>query len=93
MEDSYKQILPYEISPTGQAQFIKKFLELGKKHNLLGAFYWEPLWIPGDGICWASEEGQIYQNLFVKDTRNEWSNQCLFDYQGNALPALDEYKI
>ena len=93
MEDSYKQILPYDISPLGQAQFIKKFIELGKKHNLLGAFYWEPLWIPGEGICWASEDGQIYQNLFVKDTRNEWSNQCLFDYQGNALPALDEYKI
>lgn len=93
MKDSFREILPYDVSIEGQAQFVKKFIELGEKHHLLGAFYWEPLWIPGKGICWASEEGQIYQNLFVKDTRNEWSNQCLFDYQGNALLALEEYRI
>lgn len=93
MQNSFKEILPYDVSPEGQAQFIKKIIELGKKHNLLGLFYWEPLWIPGKGICWASEGGQKYQNLFIKDTRNEWSNQCLFDYEGNALPAVDEYKI
>ena len=93
MKDSFKEILPYDVSPLGQAQFIKKFIELGKEHQLLGAFYWEPLWIPGKGICWASEAGQKYQNLFMKDTRNEWSNQCLFDYEGNMLPAFDEYKM
>ena len=93
MEASYKEILPYDISPTGQAQFIEKFLELCEKHHLLGAFYWEPIWIPGKNICWASEEGQLYQNLKIKDSRNEWSNQCLFDYKGNALPALDKYKV
>ena len=22
--------------------------------GIAGVFYWEPLWLPGDGICWAS---------------------------------------
>ena len=92
-QEEFKKMLPFEVSPRGQYQFIEKFLELAKEHGLLGAFYWEPLWIPGEGICWASEEGQLYQSdVVVKDARNEWANQCLFDYVGNALPGLDAFK-
>ena len=89
----FLKLMPYYPDKEGQKKFIQEFLRLAKKHGLKGAFYWEPLWIPGDGICWASKEGQAYQNDTSKDTRNEWANQCLFDYQGNALPALDEYKL
>ncbi len=85
--------LPFEISPEGQRQFVEKYLSLCKEHHLQGVCYWEPLWIPGEGICWASRNGQIYQNLKPKEARNEWSNQCLFDYEGNALPALESYKL
>lgn len=89
----YLKLMPYYPDPDGQKKFVKEFIHLAKIHGLEGAFYWEPLWIPGDGICWASKEGQAYQNDTSKDTRNEWANQCLFDYEGNALPALDEFKL
>lgn len=85
--------LPYPIDKQGQAMFINQFLKLAKENNLLGVVYWEPLWIPGNNICWASHEGQEYINEVGKSQRNEWANQCLFDYHGNANPALFEFKI
>lgn len=85
--------MPYPATKEGQALFIKNFIILAKEHQLEGAFYWEPMWVPGEGICWASKEAQIYQQDTRKDTRNEWANQCLFDYEANALPAVDEYKL
>lgn len=92
--EDYLKLMPFYPDKEGQAKFVETFLNLAKEHNLLGACYWEPTWIPGDGICWASEDGQRYQlGEVVKDARNEWANQCLFDYEGNALPALDKYRI
>ena len=91
--DDYLKLMPFYPDRDGQAQFIEKFLDLAKKHHLFGACYWEPLWVPGEGICWGSKAAQIYQHDTSKDTRNEWANQCLFDYDANALPALEKYKI
>lgn len=81
----------YPLTPDGQKLFIHDFLIQAKLNNVMGVFYWEPLWIPGDGICWASVEGQEYIGEVGKSTRNEWSNQCLFDYNGKKLPAFDEF--
>lgn len=83
----------YPLSPEGQAQFVKDFLRLAKEHGIAAVIWWEPIWIPGDGICWASEAGQEYIGESGKSTRNEWANQCLFDYSGRKLPAFDEYKV
>ena len=91
--EDFLKLMPYYPDKEGQAKFVSEFLRLAKEHHLVGACYWEPLWVPGEGICWASKAGQEYQHDTSKDTRNEWANQCLFDYEGNALPALDEYKI
>ncbi len=88
-----KQSLPYPLNEEGQAKFIEKFLFLAKEHHVSGVFYWEPLWIPGNDICWASSEGQQYINETGKSQRNEWANQCLFDYEGKALKALNKFKI
>lgn len=85
--------LPEPISKEGQANFIKRLLKLAQENDVKGVFYWEPLWLPGDGICWASKEGQQYIHEENKSTRNEWCNQCLFDYQGNALPSLEEFSL
>ena len=85
--------LPFDISIEGQRQFIETFLKLCFNEKLEGVIYWEPLWIPGDNICWASHEGQRYIHEEGKPTRNEWSNQCLIDYGGNKLPAFDAYNI
>lgn len=85
-------IKKYPTTPEGQARFIKDFLQRAKQNGMDGVFYWEPLWLPGEGICWASPEGQKYIGEEGKSTANEWANQCLFDYNGQKLPAFDEYK-
>ena len=82
----------YPLTPEGQAEYIRDFLALARENDIGGVFYWEPLWIPGEGICWASEAGQAYIQEEGKSTANEWANQCLFDYNGRKLPAFDEFK-
>lgn len=47
----------------------------------LGAFYWEPAWIPVPGAGWRTGEG------------DSWENQALFDYAGKALPSLDVFRL
>lgn len=92
--DSFEFLKSYPVSPDGQARFLHDFLESAKEHSLDGIFWWEPLWIPGEGICWASEDAKEYIHETDKlSCRNEWANQCLFDYQGRKLPAFDEYKL
>ena len=83
----------YPVSPEGQARFTRDFLSLAKEHGISAVIWWEPLWIPGEGICWASEAGQKYIGEEGKSTRNEWANQCLFGYDQRKMPAFDEFKI
>ena len=82
----------YPLSPDGQTRFVRDFLAAARENRIDGVFYWEPLWLPGEGICWASETGQEYIGEAGKSTANEWANQCLFDYEGKKLPAFDEYR-
>lgn len=81
----------YPLTPEGQASYICYILQRAREEDISGVFYWEPLWIPGEGICWASEAGQAYIHEEGKSTANEWANQCLFDYQGRKLPAFDVF--
>ncbi len=80
----------YPMTPQGQSDFMQDFMTRIKKvpDNLgKGFFYWEPAWIPVAGSGWATEESLQY----IQDKGpcgNEWANQALFDYDGNALPAL-----
>ena len=83
--------LPYSLSKKGQKAFIKTFLNKCRKHDISLVVYWEPAWIPGKDIHWTSKEGQKYMNDHAKSTRNEWANQCLFDFKGKAVPALKEF--
>ena len=83
----------YPVTPAGQAAFVEDFLACAKEDGIGGVFYWEPLWLPGEGICWASEAGQAYIHEEGKSTANEWANQCLFDYDGQMLPAFEKYKL
>ena len=91
--DSFGFVKSYPISKDGQAKFVREFLERCQEEEIDGVYYWEPLWIPGDNICWASNEGQAYINEAGKSTRNEWANQCMFDYEGKANPSFKEYKV
>ncbi len=81
----------YPMNPEGQAAFVRDLLAKARENGIDGVFYWEPLWLPGEGICWASEAGQVYIGEAGKSTANEWANQCLFDYEGRKLPAFDEF--
>lgn len=92
-KDDYGVVDKYPLTKQGQAQFIADFLARAQEEGLDGIFYWEPLWLPGANICWASPEGQDYINEGGKPTANEVANCCLFDYQGNALPSLFQFKL
>ncbi len=86
--------IEFPMTVEGQKDFMKKLLERLEeipKGRGKGFFYWEPAWIPVPGSGWATESALKY----IEDKGpcgNEWANQALFDYQGNALPALEVVK-
>ncbi len=86
---------PYPLSIEGQRDFVKELLRLVKgldKGYGKGVYYWEPAWLPVKGSTWATEAARAYMNESHKPGGNEWANQCIFDYEGNATPALEEFK-
>lgn len=83
--------VPFPMSIDGQRDFMKALLEVieqvpdGKGK---GFFYWEAAWIPVPGSGWATEPALSYIQE-KGPCGNEWANQALFDYDGNALPTLE----
>ena len=90
--DSFGMVKEFPLTKEGQASFVESFINRAKENDVYGIYYWEPLWIPGENICWASIEGEKYIHEENKPTANEWSNQCLFDYQGNMNSSFYKYK-
>ena len=85
---------PYPLTMEGQRLFTKGLLHLvdgldGGRGK--GVYYWEPAWLPLSGSTWATQAAREYMCEKHKPGGNEWANQCLFDYQGNATPALKEF--
>ncbi len=82
--------IDYPMTKDGQKDFMNELfrqLEAVPDKKARGFFYWEPAWIPARGSGWATESSLKY----IEDQGpcgNEWANQALFDYDGNALPAL-----
>lgn len=90
--------LEHPMTIQGQCDFMKDFLaviEQVPEHRGIGFFYWEPAWIPVPGSGWATDAALPY----IREAGpggNEWANQALFDYDGNALPALEvirDYRV
>jgi len=79
---------PFPLSHEGQNAFVQELLQTIDELGLLGFYYWEPAWLPLHGSSWASSEAVAYIHE-TKGTGNEWANQGLFDYHGNALLALN----
>lgn len=82
--------IEYPMTKQGQYDFMEDFLNRishikGGKGK--GFFYWEPAWIPVPGSGWATPASLKYMND-PGPCGNEWANQALFDYDGNALPTL-----
>lgn len=81
----------YPMTVQGQVDFTKDFLN--RVANVAddkgaGFFWWEPAWIPVPGSGWATPASLKYMND-PGPCGNEWANQALFDYEGNALPTLE----
>ena len=82
--------IEYPMTKQGQYDFMEDFLNRishikGGKGK--GFFYWEPAWIPVPGSGWATPASLKYMND-PGPCGNEWANQALFGYDGNALPTL-----
>lgn len=81
----------YPMTVQGQADFTKDFLKRVANvadNKGAGFFWWEPAWIPVSGSGWATSASLKYMND-PGPCGNEWANQALFDYEGNALPVLE----
>ncbi|MBQ8966693.1 glycosyl hydrolase 53 family protein [Ruminococcus sp.] len=84
----------WAFSPEGQAQFVRELKATAESiERCRGIYWWEPAWLPTKGSTWATREALRDIGEEDKGTGNEWANQCLFDYEGRALPALYEYGI
>lgn len=82
--------IEYPMTKQGQYDFMEDFLHRIshiKGGRGKGFFYWEPAWIPVAGSGWATPASLEYMND-PGPCGNEWANQALFDYDGNALPTL-----
>ena len=83
--------IDYPMTKEGQQQFLTDIFTILKEvpdGKGAGYFYWEAAWIPVAGSGWASNEAIAYMEE-KGPGGNEWANQALFDYDGNALPALE----
>ncbi|MBQ2934882.1 MAG: glycosyl hydrolase 53 family protein [Lachnospiraceae bacterium] len=83
--------IEYPMTLEGQKAFMEELFRRiasvpeGKGR---GYFYWEPAWIPVPGSGWATECSLKYMED-KGPCGNEWANQALFDYKGNALPTWE----
>lgn len=83
--------IDYPMTVQGQIDFTADFLN--RVANVAegrgkGFFWWEPAWIPVPGSGWATPASLAYMND-PGPCGNEWANQALFDYDGNALSTLE----
>jgi arabinogalactan endo-1,4-beta-galactosidase len=82
--------VPYPMTPEGQCLFLRDLWEVicSVPNELCRGFvWWEPAWLPVKGSGWTTPAGLEYIHERGPGG-NEWANQALFDYDGNALPAL-----
>jgi arabinogalactan endo-1,4-beta-galactosidase len=80
--------IEYPMTVDGQKYFMNDIMQrIASIEKGRGFYYWEPGWIPVPGCGWANEPALRYTGE-AGPGGNEWANQALFDYDGNALPAL-----
>lgn len=80
--------IEYPMTKEGQTDFMKDIMNrIASIPGGRGFYYWEPGWVPMPGCGWATDAALSYTGE-AGPGGNEWANQALFDYDGNALPAL-----
>ena len=83
----------YPATAAGQRSFLKDLkakIAAVPNGQGLGFVYWEPDWLPVNDATWATDAGISYLNT-TGNGGNAWENQALFDFSGDALPALAEF--
>lgn len=86
--------VPFPMTVQGQADFTQALLQRIRQvpeGRGAGLFWWEAAWIPVPGSGWSTQGGWEYVHE-KGPGGNEWANQALFDYDGNALPALERIR-
>ena len=83
--------VPFPTTLQGQADYYKELLSRMKRIGVDMVFYWEPTWTLVPGNAWAKEAGQVYCGLVPGKAENDWANETLFDFDGNATPAIDVF--
>ena len=77
------QIIPqFSATPTGQKDFLQKIIQILKdipNQRGIGFVYWAPDWVSFSGNEASSTGGSA------------WENQCLWDFNHKALPALEVF--
>lgn len=82
----------YPMTREGQRNYLRDLIALLRETpHAAGYCWWEPCWLPVPGSQWATTAGCAYVGE-PGPGGNEWANQALFDYDGNALPALEELR-
>ena len=83
--------VPFPLTKQGQADYLRAFLGVAKSIGVEAVFYWEPMWIGIEGAGWAKQAGMEYTGEVGKPALNEWANETLFDFEGEATPGLDSF--
>lgn len=89
----------YPATQVGQQTFLKDLkasISAVPNQQGLGFVYWEPDWLPVNDATWTTDAGMLYipsscPTLGSCGVGNAWENQALFDFNGDALPALAEF--
>lgn len=67
---------PYDVTPEGQARYMKDLMQLTLDNGGVGVVYWEPAWVSTPcKTRWG--------------TGSNWENATFFDFDGKPLPVLD----
>jgi arabinogalactan endo-1,4-beta-galactosidase len=75
----------YPLTPAGQRSMLRDVMAVVRAVDGgrgLGVFYWDATWTAVEGNGWDNTNPAA---------GNAWENQALFDFDGQVLPALDEY--
>ena len=83
--------VPFPLTKEGQAGYLKTLLGICKELGIGRVFYWEPAWVLLPNQGWALDAGQIYCGLTPTPGQNDWANETLFDFDGNANPGIDVF--
>jgi arabinogalactan endo-1,4-beta-galactosidase len=69
----------------------------------IGAFWWEPAWLPLNGTAWANPASNEWYRMALpgydssktgdpgNSPRVTWANQAFFSFTGTALPSLNAF--